>query len=288
MRSPDEPRAEGIAALQADFASRIFKPDEPPPACASGGNGAGRPVRRFDVYRNNVLASLTAVVKARYPVILRLLGERFFAGMARSFLERHPPSVPVLSEYGGELPGFLATFEAVSDLPYLADVARLEWAMHRAYHAADAVPLAPERLSVIPPDALAGARLALHPSVTVVASPYPVVSIWETNTFDDEVRKVGPVFEGEQALVARPVLDVKLLRMSTATLALALALEGGAGIGAAFEAARQAAPEADLSQALATLLGAGAIVDAEFVDPATGRRLLSSILQPGAGARSTD
>jgi hypothetical protein len=273
-----------IAAMQADFARRLFLPDEPPPAALSGKDHARLPVRRFDVYRNNVLASLTGVVRARFPVVLRLLGEQFFAGMARSFVERHPPRVPVLAEYGAELPGFLETFEPVSDLPYLPDVARVEWAMHAAYHAADRESLAPAQLSLIPPESIAGARLVMHPSVSLVASPYPVVSIWETNSLDDEVRPIGPDQEGEQALVVRPELDVRLLRVSPTTLALALSILEGADIGRAFEVASECAPVDDISQSLAALLGAGAIIDAQYDAPGRGRVMLTSITKAEADA----
>jgi hypothetical protein len=267
---PEERGGSPLAAEQEDFARRLFNPDALPPQALKV-LGKGPTVRRFGVYRNNVIASLSGVVKARFPVILRLLGDEFFAGVARSFVNQRPPRVPVLSEYGGGFAEFLESFEAVADLPYLADVARIEWLRHVAYHAPDREPLAAAELGRIPPGSIAAARLTLHPSAAIFSSPYPAVSIWETNTFDADVRHIGPELGGEAALIVRPVLDVALLRLAPEALALAKALAAGASIGEAFDRAADAAG-ADLSQALATLIGAGAFVDAEY-ESADGERV---------------
>lgn len=260
MLTPEEPNDRDVSALQADFTRRLFAPDEPPPACLRELDGARLPVRRFDVHRNNVMASLTGVVRARFPVIVRLLGEEFFKGMARSFVERHPPRVPVLSQYGGELPGFLETFEPVSDLPYLGEVARLEWLRHVAYHAEDRVPLGPGELGRIPPDAVGETQFELHPALGLVASDYPVFSIWETNTLDAEVKRIGRDLPGEEVLVLRPRLDVLTLRLVPGRHAFITALADGEALRVAALRALEAAPAFDLQRALASLIEAGAIV----------------------------
>ena len=96
--------------------------------------------RRFAVYRNNVAHSLSRALASRYPVIERLVGEDFFRPLAAAFIAAHPPASPMLFQWGGEFPGFLAGFPPLRDLPYLADVAELEWLRGQAYHAADAQP----------------------------------------------------------------------------------------------------------------------------------------------------
>jgi hypothetical protein len=101
----------------------------------------GRPAgRRFNVYRNNVAASLTDALATGFPVIAKLLGEEFFRAMAGVFLRAHPPGDPRLQLWGGKFPGFLARFEPVAHLPYLPDMARLELGLRQSYHAADAAP----------------------------------------------------------------------------------------------------------------------------------------------------
>src|SRR5262245_54616055 len=71
----------------------------------------GAPVRRFGVYRNNVYSSLIEVLQGRFPVVTRLVGEEFFRGMARVYVEREPPASAVLLRYGSGFPSFVAGFE---------------------------------------------------------------------------------------------------------------------------------------------------------------------------------
>ena len=139
-----------LAELQARFVAALRDPGAPAPAelRAVAGTPAGR---RFDIYRNNVHASLVAALAATYPTVARLTGEAFFAAMARAHVAESLPSTPVLLEYGGEFPGFVDRFEPAAGLPYLGDVARLEWARHRAYHAAEADPVDPRPLAALPP-----------------------------------------------------------------------------------------------------------------------------------------
>lgn len=134
---------------------------------------------RFAVYRNNVAHSLNRALARRFPVIERLVGAEFFAAMAAEFIRQHPPASPVLILWGEAFPGFLAEFPPVAGLPYLPDVARIEYARGRAYHAADIQPLdGAAALAVSEP---AGLRLRLSPSVQVLDCSHPAVSIWQAN-----------------------------------------------------------------------------------------------------------
>jgi hypothetical protein len=110
----------GEAALR----TAILDPGAPTPAGLA--DGAGRPAtRRFAVYRNNVVASLSEALEVAFPAIAKLVGNGFFRAMAGIFVRAHPPRSPLMMLYGAEFPDFLATFAPVAHLPYLADVARL-------------------------------------------------------------------------------------------------------------------------------------------------------------------
>src|SRR5919108_3746086 len=63
--------------------------------------------RRFAVYRNNVVASLTSALAERFPVVQRLVGEEFFRAMARAYVTQEPPRSPVLLHYGATFPAFV-------------------------------------------------------------------------------------------------------------------------------------------------------------------------------------
>src|SRR4051812_40516028 len=126
---------------ESAFVRALVDPASPAPAGLTTSRGTAD-ARRFAVYRNNVVAGLGKALESRFPVALRLVGEEFFRGMARAFIADHRPRSPLLAEYGDELPAFIEAFDAAASVPYLADIARLEIAWGRAYHAADATPVA--------------------------------------------------------------------------------------------------------------------------------------------------
>jgi hypothetical protein len=199
--------------------------------------------RRFAVYRNNVQHSLTRALAARFPAVERLVGAEFFAAMARAFIAAHPPDGPVLLQWGGAFIPFLTGFPPVAHLPWLACVARLELARGHAYHAADTGAVGADILTVPDPAAL---RLALHPSVTLFASDYPAVAIWQSQQ-PDAARvplPAGPSY----ALIARgPDLDVIVAPLDAGSFKVLSALSAAQPLG-------QAAHLADPTTALALLL----------------------------------
>lgn len=223
----------------------------PPGLIDTTGNPAGR---RFDVYRNNVAVSLTDALAAGFPVIQKLVGEPFFRAVAGTFLRAHPPRSPVLTLWGDAFPAFLDSFAPVAHLPYLADVARLEYALREAYHAADATPISPEALGN--PE-LMQARLRLAPATQVLASPYPVLSIWQANTD----ASAPPIRKGpEQILVTRPDWDPKPRAVSAEGARFVRALLAGETFAIALDAAGDTH---DLSATLTLLLDTKSITAIE-------------------------
>jgi hypothetical protein len=101
----------------------------------------GATASRFDVHKRHFLRSLTAALEKTFPGIVNLVDIRFFGFAADAFVRAYPPKSPCLFEYGAELPGFLQRFPPCAQLPYLGDVARLEWAMHEVFHAEEERPI---------------------------------------------------------------------------------------------------------------------------------------------------
>src|SRR5688572_25557583 len=237
--------------LQDEFADALLSATSPVPSCITGA-AVRRADRRFGVYRNHVAISLIAALGARFPVVKRLVGGEFFSALAHAYVLREPPFSPLLIKYGETFPRFIEGFEAAKPLPYLADVARLEFARGRAYHAADIDPLPAEAFAKLRDEDVGATRVTLHPSVAILASAYPVLSIWEANQEDavSAVQACGP----EAALVARPFLEVETLRLGAGVDTFLLALQSGAGIGEAAAAAGAAAPRFDAAEGLTTLI----------------------------------
>lgn len=134
--------------------------------------------RRFDVYRNNVMSSLVNAMRDGFVVVHRLVGEEFFAAMATEYVRRAPPTSPCLTLFGADFSEFIEAFPPAASVPYLADIARLEYALRSAYHAADVAPLPADALAR---DDIADARLTLAPAVRVIRSDFPIYAIWRAN-----------------------------------------------------------------------------------------------------------
>lgn len=252
--------ASRLADLQRRFGRAVL---QAPLSVPDGIRGDLRPSRerRFGVYRNNVKASLAAALGARFPAVERLVGAEFFTAMALVFIERHPPRSPVLAEYGARFADFLEEFDPARDLPYLPDVARLEWTRHLAFNAADARSVEIGQLAALPPERLGAAVLGLHPAMAVVASSWPIVSLWITNTQDETPQAPAANWAGEVALVTRPHLEVLVHRLPPGADRLVAELAQGLTLGTAADAASRAHGDFDLATTLSTLFGAGAVVN---------------------------
>src|ERR1700685_1030803 len=150
-------------SFETPFAQALLDTALPIPTGITAHNAA-IPTRRFAVYRNNVAVSLVNALKSRFPVVEKIVGEEFFAAMARVFVLERPPSTPLLATYGDEFAAFIATFDPARELVYLADVARLEAARTRAYHAADATPVGADGFAVLDSLAVGDICIEMHPS----------------------------------------------------------------------------------------------------------------------------
>lgn len=249
-----------LSDLQCAFASALLDADlDVPPPLTSYSSPVPR--ERFNIYRNNVHTSLIEVLGARYPAVARLVGAEFFSAMARVFIDRSPPTSPVMLEYGGAFAEFLEAFEPVANLAYLPDIARLEWHYHQAYHAADAVALDATALGTVAPEHIASVVFRLHPSLALVRSDYPVFSIWRTNIHDETVATVRSDQGGEIALVLRPALDVEVHRIDLGLATLIGEIANGAALGPAAGRAATADETFAFETALAYLIEAGGIVE---------------------------
>lgn len=233
---------------QAAFVRALLDPDLLPP----GQTDAGK-ARRLDVYRNNVIAGLIGALCERFPVCLRLVGDTFFRAMARTYVRASLPRKPMLFEYGEDFAEFIAGFDPASGLPYLPDVARLEYAAGRAYHAADAPPLSRDMIRSLPPERLDAATASLHPSTQVVRSRYPIVSIWRENMSSDPPGTVV-LDHAEDALVVRARVDVEIRALPPGGAHFVKTLMGSGTFGKAAEEAGSISTDFDLTGCLTTLL----------------------------------
>lgn len=244
---------------QATFAASLL---DPALACPQGLRAwnASDPAARLAVYRNNVVSSLVDALADTFPVVQELVGVEFFRAMAALFVRQSPPRSRILAQYGKGLPAFIDSFDPARSVPYLADVARLEFARVCAYHAADAEAVARESiaLALSSEDRIGELQLRLHPSVAVLRSRHAVVSLWAAHQGEGDIGAVDPEV-AQDALVLREALDVLVRRLPSGAAEFVSALQRGAGLGDAATAATETAPDFDLSATLGLLLGHGAL-----------------------------
>ena len=160
--------------------------------------------------------------------------------------------------YGDAFPSYLAEFEPARSVPYLADVAILEAARTRAYHAADGKPLARDAFAAVPLEALAGMRFTLHPSLEIVSSPYPIVTIHAMNSGEMEPAPITD-WRGEDALIVRPECEVEVRRISAGARIFLQRVADNDPLGEAAGAAFASGAGFDLVASLAALFSGLAI-----------------------------
>ncbi len=238
---------------QASFARALSDPALPAPDIFAPCDAE----TRFNVYRNNVAVARIEALKAQFPVVRSFVGDEFFSGMARAFVQEHPARSPLLSEYGAEFPDFIGEFRPASELPCLADLARLEWFCLQALGAADCPAFSLEQLSATGPEALLDAQAEFHPAFLLLSSPHPIVSIWSAH-HEDQLASIQD-WRPETAIVLRPDTDVVVRACPAGAAAFVAAAAKGASMREAAEAGASADGAFDFGQALVELVAIGAI-----------------------------
>lgn len=240
---------------QTEFRAAVLDPSAPVPGSLQDGKGAPAG-RRFSVYRNNVAVSLTEALRTAFPVLQKLIGTQNFDRLAGLFLRAHPPRNPLMMHYGADLPAFLEAFAPLAHIGYLPDVARLENAMRRSYHAADMPPADPGILANLSESDLPNVRFEIAPSLELVPSDWPLHDIWRFNSQDDAPK---PRAEPQGVVITRALFDPEPHALTPADTACLTAIIDGAPLGDAIESAATRDPGYDLGPLLGLLLAQNAI-----------------------------
>lgn len=212
------------------------------------------PAARLGIYRNTFESVLTRALRLCYPAVERLVGAEFFEGAVRAFMAEQRPRSACLDDYGAGLADFLAHFAPAAPLEYLSDVARLEWAVNRAFHAPDAHPLDIARLAALTEEERARVRFAPHPSANLVRADHPADSIWRAVLAQNDaaLAAIDPAAGPAWLLVQRTDTGVEVSRLSEGAWRFTEALFAGDSLQQALDQARCAEAQAALAEHLAT------------------------------------
>jgi len=250
-----------LAELQRGFAQAILAPAGDATAFLTA--GPADVADRLAIYRRAIFANYRNALRATYPVVERLVGPSPFVAAVDAFVRAHPSTCGDLNVYGDRFAAFLAIYPPAADLPYLPDVARLEWAIDETHRAAGPEST-PDRvlasLSAVPADRLPGLHLRLAPHCRLVASDYPLLSIWRANQPDHAGdNRVDPDARADALLVRRDAGAIGIERLDAAEFAWLAALADGATLAAAIAAAMAVGADFDLGSVLHAHIGASTI-----------------------------
>jgi hypothetical protein len=239
-----------LLELQRSFAASLRNPRA---ACAVS------PPANLAIYRNNAGFAFRGALEISFPVLRRRVGDDYFRQLAAQYREAFPSRSGDLHWAGRSFPEFLERQLNGGDYAWLADLARLEWACEEAAIVPEAPAAGPEVLAAFAAEELERVRLELQPSMRLLASPYPIVSVWMANQGEN----APPVDQskGSEAALVRMRLDVVEVQVLAPDLFSYLwATARGATLGEAMSEA--ALDESRLSEILGFLFAEGLVMSA--------------------------
>ena len=215
--------------------------------------------RRLAIYRANVAAAVTKALGAAYPVVRQVVGEAFFDQLARAYQRLVPSTSGDLFDYGAAFARFVADFPQTQSLPYLPDLARLEWAAHRAYGAEDAKAWDRQALAQVALTRQSAIRFDWAAGTAIVDSNFPIARVWLIHQPDFEGEFGVDWSARECALVTREGFHVAVSALGAGDAAFIAGSLAGAALGASAETALAADPGFDLGHLLGRLMTSNVI-----------------------------
>ncbi|AOU98047.1 hypothetical protein BI364_08800 [Acidihalobacter yilgarnensis] len=246
-----------LAELQTAFAVALEHPEQVD-AVRLRHEGIAAP-RRIGLYRNNTRITQTEALAGIYPAVQKLVGEDFFAAFAEHYRTRYPSRSGDLRDFGGTLAECIAEFDPAAGLPYLPDVARLEWDWHLCFHAEEVEALDVSGLARLAEDVDSEPALALIPAAKLLHSPYPAADIWafalepEPRQGTLDLDALAPAY----LLIARPTDEVLVLSLAPADYHWLAHVAAGESLSTALEATLEIHPDFDLAERLPSLVSLG-------------------------------
>lgn len=168
-----------LEELQKQFAAQIYNTKSTEIESQINPSAIATDIR-MEVYRNNVFGNFSSVLGMVYPVIQKLVGDDFFDNLCIQYRNKHPSPSGNLDDYGQQFAKMIGTLKDQHKLAYLKDVANLEWKFHRAYFSRNVADFPIAKFQKLKEEELSEVKFKLHPSCTLIASKFPIMSIWKS------------------------------------------------------------------------------------------------------------
>lgn len=144
---------------------------------------AARQSLGLGIYAHAYRARLLDTLADAYKKTQAVLGDSAFERVALAYIAAHPPTTRSLRWYGDQFEAHLAAHHA--DQPAHAEMARLDWALRKAFDGPDADALDASTLGELPPDAWATLRLVPVPTTELLVLRHNTVAVWQALDDDD-------------------------------------------------------------------------------------------------------
>ena len=216
-------------------------------------------LRSVALYRRLIRHNYTQALKVTYPVLSRFVGARYFGLVARGYIQKFPSTSGDLFPYGRHLPAWLNELQMS---PLLAELARLEWACHEVYQAADSPPLSHDQLHVLASVDPSQVTFHLHAASRLLSFPFPVHRVWlalQPEAPTDEVIDLPLPEQETGVVVTRGNGKVQVTPLARTDYLLLEAMARGVDAASVERIAIESEPEFDFPRFLATVLNLGVI-----------------------------
>ncbi|MDP1948049.1 MAG: DNA-binding domain-containing protein [Nitrospirota bacterium] len=246
-----------LCDLQQAFSKSIIEGNHAAVTAAMAADGSA--LRSIALYRRLIRNNFVQVLKITYPVLHRLVGDGYFGVLARGYLKHHPSTSGDLFLYGRHLPALLQRLDAP---PLLVALARLEWACHEVYQAADSAPLSPDQLHAMLSADPSRITLQFHQTARFLSFPFPVHRVWlalQADVSPDAALDLPLPEEQTGLIVARSGGAVQVIPLAWLDYRLLEALSRGATVASIERLARDAESGFDFTRLMTTLLNVQAI-----------------------------
>ncbi|MBS0382542.1 MAG: putative DNA-binding domain-containing protein [Proteobacteria bacterium] len=250
-----------LLETQRRFLAALYDDAEAGPLASIAGNGL-EPAARLRIYRHSCNEIQAGVLRTSYPAVLALVGEAFFEQTARGYRAAYPSHSGNLQTFGQHLADYLTELPGIHELPYLVDVARLEWLRQESALSGDT-----ETSLDDGPD-----QTGLHPSVRLLVSPYPVLTIWRYASQPTDAG-LDLADAGEQVVLWREDDQVAMAALDSASFACIESLARGGTLDDAYQAGCKQDRDFDLAACIESLVDRGLLA---ALPPSTSHQALQS------------
>jgi hypothetical protein len=252
---------QSLREMQTGFAAALFNAGASSVAPGIRADGIS-PATRLGFYRTNVFENYRKALSATFTATEQVVGSGFFGALAEEYIRRHPSRSGDVGQHGVQFPEFLGRHRCSRELPYLADLARLEWCVDESFNEANADPLDLQRLAAVPEEQCERLRFQLAPSCRLLSSRFPINRIWNVCQPDHD-GEVGVDLDegGVDLLIQRRGFAVVIEALGPGEFAMLMALSAGHEFASAHQYARAADDSFDPAAFLSKQVLSSVLVD---------------------------